>query len=72
MARTVPISKPAGRPRCGRGQSARRAFDKLHPDIYNPDFWLDMQRQLNAGVVHDVFPYRKKQRFTHHMNDSGF
>lgn len=53
-------------------QRARAAFDQLHPDIYDPDFWLDMQRQIAAGVVHDVFPYRKKQRFAHHANDSGF
>jgi isocitrate dehydrogenase kinase/phosphatase len=53
-------------------QRARSAFDELHPEIYDPDFWLDMQRQINAGVVHDVFPYRKKQRFPVHVNDSGF
>jgi isocitrate dehydrogenase kinase/phosphatase len=53
-------------------QRARQAFDTLHPEIYEPDFWLDMQRQINAGVVHDVFPYRKKQRFPAHANDSGF
>ncbi len=56
----------AGSPR------ARQALDRLHPEIYDPDFWLDMQRQLNAGVVHDVFPYRKAQRFPRHANDSGF
>ena len=53
-------------------QRARKAFDALHAEIYDPDFWLDMQKQINAGVVHDVFPYRKKQRFPVHINDSGF
>lgn len=56
----------AGSPR------ARQALDRLHPEIYDPDFWLDMQRQLNEGIVHDVFPYRKVQRFAQHANDSGF
>ena len=56
----------AGNPR------ARQALDRLHPEIYAPDFWLDIQRQLNAGIVHDVFPYRKKQRFAQHANDRGF
>ncbi len=56
----------AGNPR------ARQALDRLHPEIYDPDFWIDMQRQINAGVVHDVFPYRKAQRFVQHANDSGF
>jgi isocitrate dehydrogenase kinase/phosphatase len=51
---------------------ARKALDRLHSEIYDPDFWLDMQQQLNAGVVHDVFPYRKKQRFAQHAHDSGF
>jgi isocitrate dehydrogenase kinase/phosphatase len=53
-------------------QRARTTFDALHPEIYDPDFWLDMQQQINAGVVHDVFPYRKKQRFAAHVNDCGF
>jgi len=47
-------------------QRARAAFEKVHPDIYRPEFWIDMQQQISAGVVHDVFPYRKKQRFTAH------
>ncbi len=51
---------------------ARQALDRLHPEIYDPDFWLDMQSQLNAGVVHDVFPYRKAQRFAQHASDVGF
>lgn len=52
-------------------ERARRAFDALHADLYDPDFWLDMQRQIAAGVVHDVFPYRRKQRFAAHAGDSG-
>ncbi len=56
----------AGSPR------ARHALDRLHPEIYDPDFWLDIQNQINAGIVHDVFPYRKAQRFAEHANDVGF
>ncbi|MDB6061725.1 MAG: bifunctional isocitrate dehydrogenase kinase/phosphatase [Verrucomicrobiaceae bacterium] len=53
-------------------QNAKQTFDALHPDIYEPNFWLEIQRQINAGVVHDVFPYRKQQRFAQHINDSDF
>jgi isocitrate dehydrogenase kinase/phosphatase len=51
---------------------AKAAFDTLHPEIYNPDYWLGIQQQINDGVVHDVFPYRKKQRFTRHAADTDF
>jgi len=53
-------------------QHAKQAFDELHPEIYDPDFWLHMQQQIGAGVVHDVFPYRKKQRFARHAEDPDF
>lgn len=44
-------------------QRARKAFDRLHGDIYDPEFWRDLQQQIRAGVVHDVFPYRRNKRF---------
>lgn len=44
---------------------ARQLFEELHADLYDPDFWLGMQQQIRAGVVHDVFPYRRRQRFSH-------
>jgi isocitrate dehydrogenase kinase/phosphatase len=53
-------------------ERARQLFDGLHPEIYDPEFWRSMQQQIKAGIVHDVFPYRKKQRFAQHADDSGF
>jgi isocitrate dehydrogenase kinase/phosphatase len=53
-------------------QRAKKVFDALHPEIYDPDFWLRMQRQIREGVVHDVFPYRKKERFARHALDPEF
>ncbi|HSB96721.1 MAG TPA: bifunctional isocitrate dehydrogenase kinase/phosphatase [Spongiibacteraceae bacterium] len=44
-------------------QRAKQVFDQLHGEIYDPKFWRDLQDQLRAGVVHDVYPYRRKQRF---------
>ncbi|MFA7553509.1 MAG: bifunctional isocitrate dehydrogenase kinase/phosphatase [Spongiibacteraceae bacterium] len=44
-------------------RSAREAFDELHPELYEADFWSGLQRQIKNGVVGDVFPYRRKHRF---------
>jgi isocitrate dehydrogenase kinase/phosphatase len=44
-------------------QRAKRVFDELHGEIYDSRFWRGLQDQLRAGVVHDVYPYRRKQRF---------
>ena len=42
---------------------AREVFDRLHPELYQAHFWTDLQQQINAGMVGDVFPYRRKYRF---------
>jgi isocitrate dehydrogenase kinase/phosphatase len=44
-------------------QRAKQVFDQLHGEIYDSKFWRDLQDQLRNGVVHDVYPYRRKQRF---------
>lgn len=44
-------------------QRAKQVFDELHGEIYDPEFWSGLQRQIGAGVVHDVFPYRRSKRF---------
>lgn len=45
-------------------QRAKQVFDELHGEIYDPEFWRGLQEQIRAGVVHDVFPYRRSKRFT--------
>lgn len=42
---------------------ARDVFDQLHSELYDPDYWMDLQAKIRDGYVADVFPYRKKQRF---------
>jgi isocitrate dehydrogenase kinase/phosphatase len=42
---------------------ARKAFDALHSDIYNVDFWHGLQARLQAGRVEDFFPYPQHLRF---------
>lgn len=44
-------------------QHARRVFEELHGELYDPAWWLAMQTRIRSGYVADVFPYRKKQRF---------
>ncbi len=47
---------------------AREVFDKLHPDLYEADFWSGLQRQVRKGQVGDVFPYRRRYRFKRPVN----
>ena len=42
---------------------AREVFDELHPELYSADFWRNLQQQIRAGMVEDVFPYRRRYRF---------
>ena len=42
---------------------AREMFEAMHSDIYEVDFWQDLQGQIRNGVVVDVFPYRRAKRF---------
>ena len=42
---------------------ARDVFEQLHGDLYDPDYWCNLQERIRLGYVADVFPYRKKQRF---------
>lgn len=42
---------------------AREVFEELHPELYSTDFWRNLQQQIEAGMVEDVFPYRRRYRF---------
>jgi isocitrate dehydrogenase kinase/phosphatase len=42
---------------------ARKVFDRLHSDIYQVDFWTNLQEKIERGEVMDVFPYRRRKRF---------
>ncbi len=44
-------------------QRARKAFDELHSDIYEAEFWQRLQDQIRSGYVESFFPYRRKLRF---------
>ncbi len=36
---------------------------ELHPDIFEPAFWREMQARIEGGYVEDVFPYPEAKRF---------
>lgn len=42
---------------------AKQVFDSLHGELYDPAFWCGLQDKLRAGIVQDVFPYRRRIRF---------
>lgn len=49
---------------------ARKAFEELHMDIYDPVFWQEIQREIRDGKIVDVFPYRRKRRFSRTLTAS--
>ncbi len=42
---------------------ARKAFEILHSDLYDVEFWKGLQEDIKLGNVMDVFPYRRKKCF---------
>nr|WP_314577801.1 bifunctional isocitrate dehydrogenase kinase/phosphatase [uncultured Pseudomonas sp.] len=38
----------------------RRLFNSLHGELYDADYWKQLQHAIRAGKVIDVFPYRRK------------
>nr|WP_322939320.1 bifunctional isocitrate dehydrogenase kinase/phosphatase [Pseudomonas sp. s4] len=38
----------------------RRLFSQLHGNLYDADYWKQLQEAIRAGKVIDVFPYRRK------------
>ncbi len=42
---------------------AREVFDQLHSELYEAEFWRDLQQKIRDGFVEDVYPYRRRYRF---------
>ena len=42
----------------------REAFMRHHADLLDADFWQHHKARIQAGHVHDVFPYAHDKRFT--------
>jgi isocitrate dehydrogenase kinase/phosphatase len=41
---------------------ALAALLEYHSEIFSADFWRDIQRQIRAGEIPEVFPYRAERR----------
>jgi len=49
----------------------RKIFMKHHGDLLEADFWQQHKERINAGYVHDVFPYDRARRFVHKVAELG-
>jgi isocitrate dehydrogenase kinase/phosphatase len=45
-------------------EPALAALLQHHREIFRADFWCAIQRQIRAGEIPEVFPYRKERRLT--------
>jgi isocitrate dehydrogenase kinase/phosphatase len=43
-------------------ERARAALLQHHEEIFGADFWRAIQRQIRAGEIPEVFPYRAERR----------
>jgi isocitrate dehydrogenase kinase/phosphatase len=45
--------------------TVREVFMRHHADLLDADFWQAHKERIQAGHVHDVFPYDHEKRFEH-------
>lgn len=43
--------------------AVREVFMRHHADLLDPAFWQSRKERIQAGHVHDVFPYEREKRF---------
>ena len=48
----------------------REVFMKHHADLLEAGFWQAHQERIQAGYVHDVFPYEREKRFRRHKGSA--
>jgi isocitrate dehydrogenase kinase/phosphatase len=46
-------------------RNVKALFTGMHGGLFTPEYWRDLQDAIHRGYVVDVFPYRRKKRFTH-------
>ncbi|MFB9884898.1 bifunctional isocitrate dehydrogenase kinase/phosphatase [Balneatrix alpica] len=42
----------------------RQLFTKMHGELFDAGYWQSIQQAIKQGQVVDVFPYRKRKRFS--------
>ena len=48
----------------------RQIFMQHHADLLDSAFWQERKERIQAGYVHDVFPYDRSRRFIHRIQAS--
>jgi len=51
--------------------AVREVFMKHHADLLQASFWQGHKERIQAGHVHDVFPYEQHKRFAHTRANSA-
>jgi isocitrate dehydrogenase kinase/phosphatase len=51
--------------------AVREVFMKHHADLLEASFWQGHKERIQAGHVHDVFPYERSKRFSRRHPQSG-
>lgn len=46
-------------------KTMRETFMRLHPDVFDAQYWNTVKNKLKQGEILDVFPYPTSQRFGH-------
>jgi isocitrate dehydrogenase kinase/phosphatase len=46
----------------------REAFRENHSDLYDAEYWQDLQEKIRQQLVMDVYPYRRKRSFRRAIN----
>ncbi len=41
----------------------KQMFTEAHGELFDAAYWQQLQEDINAGEIKDVFPYRRKRRF---------
>ena len=49
----------------------RQIFMQHHADLLDPAYWQERKERIQAGYVHDVFPYDRSRRFIHKIQGAA-
>lgn len=46
-------------------KNVKALFADMHGELFQAEYWKALQADIEAGDIHDVYPYRRKKRFVH-------
>jgi len=49
----------------------RRLFEQQHGDLFEAEYWRQLQARIRAGHIADVYAYALSQRFSHRASESS-